>query len=345
MAENTKIQWTDHTFNPWRGCTKVAEGCKFCYADATSKRNPKTLGIWGDNGTRVVASQAMWREPVKWNKAAAEMGERPRVFCASLGDVFEDWQGRMVNSKGRTYLRSYGDGGKHFAYEGQSVYPGGLDWCDANMNDVRARLFRLIDDTPHLDWLLLTKRPENIRRMWDFTRPIHWDGVKYEGRAYRVGRRKNVWIGTSVATQADADKNIPELLKCRDLSSCLFVSYEPAIEEVDFTQFIYDCWTAIHGGQPKIRQGIWLITGGESGHNARPCDVDWIRSAVRQCKDAGVPCFVKQLGSKSIETLRGVRSPACPSTWLAHAKDPKGGDPSEWPEDLRVREIPAEIEK
>jgi protein gp37 len=107
MAENTKIQWATHTFNPWRGCAKIAPGCANCYADAQSKRNPGTLGVWGPNGTRVVASEAMWREPLKWNKAAAcletfdcNAGDhsdccpqkvRDRVFCASLADVFEDW--------------------------------------------------------------------------------------------------------------------------------------------------------------------------------------------------------------------------------------------------------------
>lgn len=82
MAENTKIQWADHTFNPWRGCTKIAPGCANCYADAQSKRNPGTLGVWGPNGTRVVASEAMWREPLKWNKAAACL----ETFDCNAGD-------------------------------------------------------------------------------------------------------------------------------------------------------------------------------------------------------------------------------------------------------------------
>jgi len=171
MAENTKIQWADHTLNPWRGCTKVAEGCKFCYADELSKRNPGTLGIWGDEGSRVVASETMWQEPVKWNKAAelnfyqaCSLGDekeyvRPRVFCASLADVFEDWKGPMINSSGR-----------QLCWVGGRMQPEHPDSASrfkpVTMDDVRARLFRLIDDTPHLDWLLLTKRPENIRRMW-----------------------------------------------------------------------------------------------------------------------------------------------------------------------------------
>src|SRR5690606_36582345 len=88
MAETTKISWTDSTFNPWRGCTKIAAECSSCYADTMSKRNPKTLGVWGPRGTRVVAAESYWRQPLKWDREAAAAGERRRVFCASLADVF-----------------------------------------------------------------------------------------------------------------------------------------------------------------------------------------------------------------------------------------------------------------
>lgn len=90
MGENTKIQWCDHTFNPWRGCTQVSAGCAHCYAAAQAKRNPRVLGVWGTYGTRVVASEAMWREPSLWDRRAREDGVRRRVFCASMADVFED---------------------------------------------------------------------------------------------------------------------------------------------------------------------------------------------------------------------------------------------------------------
>src|SRR5262245_49606753 len=119
--ENSKIQWTDHTFNVWRGCEKVSPGCAHCYAETMSRRNPAVLGEWGKHGTRVIASEAMWREPLKWDRQARAAGVRKRVFCASLADVFED--------------------------RPELVAP-------------RERLFRLIEDTPNLDWQLLTKRPE-----------------------------------------------------------------------------------------------------------------------------------------------------------------------------------------
>ena len=130
MGAESKIEWTDHTFNPWWGCEKVSPGCAHCYADAFAKRlghgttRPK---LWGPGSERKVASEAMWREPIKWNRSAEKAGKRARVFCASMADVFEDRPDLLVP---------------------------------------RARLFRLVAATPHLDWLLLTKRPENAARLW-----------------------------------------------------------------------------------------------------------------------------------------------------------------------------------
>ncbi|MEL6706075.1 MAG: DUF5131 family protein, partial [Bacteroidota bacterium] len=90
MAANSKIEWTHHTFNPWRGCAKVSQGCKNCYAETLSHRNPGVLGEWGPHANRVIAAEAYWRKPLAWDRQAEAAGERHRVFCASLGDVFED---------------------------------------------------------------------------------------------------------------------------------------------------------------------------------------------------------------------------------------------------------------
>jgi protein gp37 len=96
MAANSAIEWTDHTFNPWRGCTKVHAGCTNCYAEVNY--SVKMHGVkWGPNGTRVKLSHAGWKEPLKWNREAEAAGERRRVFCASLADVFEDWQGPILH--------------------------------------------------------------------------------------------------------------------------------------------------------------------------------------------------------------------------------------------------------
>src|SRR5687768_3056702 len=143
MRKNTEISWCDHTFNCWRGCTRVSEGCRFCYAETMSKRNPGTLGVWGPQGTRVVASEAMWREPLKWDREAKAQGVRRRVFCASLADVFEDWRGPMVGPSGERLFHD------------SATSP----WCElgagreVTMGHVRRRLFRLIGDTENLDWL------------------------------------------------------------------------------------------------------------------------------------------------------------------------------------------------
>ena len=120
MGANSKIEWTTHTFNPWRGCAKVSAGCANCYAEAMSGRNPKVLGEWGPDARRAPASENYWRQPIAWNKAAEKAGERRRVFCASLADVFEE---RL------------------------------------DLEPSRRRLFELIEKTTSLDWLLLTKRP------------------------------------------------------------------------------------------------------------------------------------------------------------------------------------------
>jgi protein gp37 len=136
-----------------------------------------------------------------------------------------------------------------------------------------------------------------------------------------------VWFGTSVEDQQRADERIPELLKIP--ARVRFLSVEPLLEKIDFT---YSCFN----GADSLRTmpGIhWVIFGGESGRGARPCNIEWIRDGVRQCRAAGVKPFVKQMGSFSIEEQGSQRRRIL---W----DDSKGGDPSEWPEDLRVREFP-----
>lgn len=315
MGQDSKIQWTHHTFNPWRGCTKVSDGCKFCYADKLSGRNPKTLGIWGKNGTRVVAAESYWREPLKWNAAAEKAGERHRVFCASLADVFE----------------------------GEDTMPLGYYGVIRN---ARVRLFQLIEQTPHLDWLLLTKRPENILNQVDevytkcLVQPSRWP-------------LPNVWLGTSVENQQTADERIPHLLRVP--AAVRFLSMEPLIGDVWLSDDALHGQWCVNESNERVRgpRINWVIAGGESGPGARPCNVEWIRSIVQQCRAAGVACFVKQLGARPETTL------ASRSEWPGHRDkchqfedagetsgcymrltDPKGGDPDEWPADLRVRELP-----
>lgn len=302
-------------FNPWRGCTKVSPGCAHCYAETQSKRNPKVLGIWGKEGSRSIASEAYWKQPFQWDRAAAESGERRRVFCASLADVFE----------------------------GRDTMPM-EPW--AAVEEARARLFRTIDSTPNLDWLLLTKRPENIGDMWhtssEYLGGERWGKCMPTRRRFR---RKNVWLGTSVEDQELTDERVPELLKCRDLAQVLFLAVEPLLGPVDLTRIrrqlgvqSFETYSVLRGkdglneGQPRERID-WVIVGGESGSRARPLYTQWVRDLVRQCSEAGAACFVKQLGAAPRGTSLG------PFEQL-RLMDKKGGDPEEWPAGLRVRQFP-----
>jgi len=161
----------------------------------------------------------------------------------------------------------------------------------------------------------------------------------------------NVWFGTSISTQADADANLPLLFQIP--AAIRYVSAEPLIELVDFDRYgwldprstciaceiAYASGAGDDHGRKHTHDGIdWLIVGGESGPGARPCNVEWIRSIIAQCKAADVPVFVKQLGRQPIIDVRDDRTI---SGWRKRAlADRKGGDIEEWPEDLRVRQFP-----
>ena len=226
MAEDSKIEWTDHTFNPWTGCTKVSPGCDHCYAESWAKRSGHVL--WG-NHDRKRTTEAYWRTPFTWEDRAhrffREHDRRQRVFCASLADVFDNQAPQA--------------------------------WRDD--------LFALIRRTPSLDWLVLTKRPQNIRKML----PSDWGGG-YD----------NVWLGTTAEDQARYDQRWPHLAATP--AAVRFISYEPAIGPLRL---------ATSGLQPD-----WLIDGGESGGKARDHDPKWTREIQRDCADRGVAFFLKQWG-------------------------------------------------
>lgn len=310
MGEQTKIQWCDHTFNPWVGCTKVSPGCANCYAEADMDKR-RHFASWGPNGTRVMTSPANWKKPLKWNREAEKAGVKRVVFCASLADVFEDWKGPIVNSKGET-LQSCLECGQIIA---ESI-PQQCDCADyepipLNLHDLRIDLYKLIEETPHLIWRILTKRPENILDNW-IQCPVK---LEYPFR-------KNVQLYTSVENQEQADLRIPELLKCRDLVPVLGISAEPLLERIDLSEYL---------GPEKINH---VIVGGESGPAARPfCDL-WAGHLFIQASNAGIPFFMKQFGSNSYTGNKIDPNKAY------QFNDSKGGDPEEWPEVFRVRELP-----
>ena len=212
------------------------------------------------------------------------------MFCASMVDVFELLPER--NAAGR-----------------------------AVQDAARARLWPLIEATPHLDWLLLTKRPENVIRL------VPWGRFDGPGPDWYPAWPTNVWLGTTVEDQRRADERIPILLSIP--TRVRFVSAEPLLESIDLSR--------LGLVKPANPEGVhWVIVGGESGPGARPFEAGWARRVVMQCRREGTAVFVKQLGSRtyvnvSEHGMGGVR---------LELVDRKGGDPSEWPPELRVREWP-----
>ncbi|BCF88728.1 phage Gp37/Gp68 family protein [Paraburkholderia largidicola] len=282
MSENSKIEWTDHTFNPWEGCQKVGPGCDHCYAEARNARFAGGAAInWGPGAPRRRTSAANWRKPLQWDKAHAEFfaqhGRRQRVFCASLADVFDN----------------------------------------AVPDAWRMDLFKLIGDTPNLDWLVLTKRIGNVRPY-----------TQRDGLAFDLIGDGRVWLGATIINQAEADRDIPKLLEVP--AAVRFLSIEPMLGPIDLRRYLdptgitcmdvcpdshyidVDAVDTSTGGDEVVPlcqhcgavaswtgfdDGIdWVIAGGESGHGARPMHPYWARSLRDQCAAANVPFLFKQWG-------------------------------------------------
>ena len=294
MAENSKIEWTDHTFNPWMGCTKVSPGCEHCYAESLSKRTGR--GEYKRGVPRVRTSAANWRKPLKWNKEAAEAScgycsfdeaegdliqqcnrhPRPKVFCASLADWLDD-----------------------------EVL---IEWL--------ADLLQLIHDTPNLDWLLLTKRPQNFRarlnQIVNSTIDANHVGVRLAFDWLHGIAPQNVWIGTTVEDQTRADQRIPELLNIP--AKVRFLSCEPLLGPVDLEHIEFkngddqigldartgevwmDTSESSSFSNPTGARIDWVIVGGESGHGARPMHPRWAQCLRSQCNATRVQFFFKQWG-------------------------------------------------
>lgn len=287
MSANTKIEWADHTFNPWIGCAKVSPGCDNCYAKAEWD-DRRHRAVWGPGQPR--SRTKTWGDPEKWNKQAffackscawrgtfknAQLGvlgfyscpecgsdaipTRARVFCSSLADVFDN-----------------------------EVDP---QW--------RADLFELIEVTPNLDWLLLTKRIGNVQGMLTSTLLRMRDLESIRGQQWPW---PNVWIGATIVNQEEADRDIPKLLQVP--AAKRFLSMEPLLGPVDVSRYLGrrqvpngDGYGGDHApGWTSYPPVDWVIVGGESGPGARPMHPDWARSLRDQCQAAGVPFMFKQWG-------------------------------------------------
>ena len=350
----TPIEWTDFSSNPviyrnaeghvvW-ACVKKSAGCTHCYAETLAKR----YGRGGPfNAGEMATLTPELNLPEIWKLLSAKrVGGKDvagsRVFVEDMSDLFGEWIPDVL-----------------------------LD-----------RLMAVFALRRDVTYQLLTKRADRARRYFDVVGSDtdewrdRWDDARRwlrafllehgergsMGRAEYVGMvmshqawpLKNVHLGTSVENQQTADERIPQLLQTP--AATRWVSYEPALGPVDFANLRGGTFDAMTGCGDRERLGAWedtpaldwIVVGGESGHGARPFDVAWARQTVQQCKAAGVPVFVKQLGANPIlgcpegeEGEGQVRDDGSARYWtIDFIKSKKGGDMSEWPEDLRVRELP-----
>lgn len=229
MGKETNIAWTDATFNPWWGCEKVSPGCARCYADILDNRMHPTERHWGKNAPHRFFGDKHWDEVEYWNNRARLLKKTIKVFCGSMCDVFQ-----------------VGD----------------------ELEEPRKKLWNLIEETEHLTWLLLTKRPENISRML----PNDWFIHDFPD---------NVMLGVTVECQ-DCVNRLLDIEVLKGYPSGIFVSVEPMLGPVDFG----DLWHV-----PD-----WVIVGGESGRGARPMDLEWARDLHDGCIEHKIPFFFKQIG-------------------------------------------------
>lgn len=319
MAETSKIEWTEHTGGPYLGCEPVSAGCVHCYAwklaegrlehvfrSAYQKAgfaDWETRPVWGRTATRVL-TKGFWKDARRINALHARAGTRARWF-PSLIDWLDDMEGGIIDQQGHA----------------------------CNPLDVLADFLRVVHECGNIDWLLLTKNPGRwgtqmqrvLTRMTSISSldagfPLATIEWLQRWITERIAPA-NVWMGATVEDQPRADERVRELTRIPAVVR--FLSIEPLLGEVDLK-------LGKNGHRLNVRiadEIDWIIVGGES--DGRQCHVEWIRNVVQQCLEHGVRCFVKQLGSRPVlhgEKLR-----------LQH---PKGGDPAEWPEDLRVRQFP-----
>jgi protein gp37 len=333
----SKIEWTDVTWNPVRGCSRVSPGCVNCYAERMAARfagsgepfDGFAAMVGEKHGTlrgryRHVAGTPRWTgrvelipekldEPLHWKKPR-------RVFVNSMSDLF------------------------HEALSDEQI----------------AAVFGIMATSPMHTFQILTKRAGRMQSWFDTMGLMDSasSGLRcaiktFTGRSF--GPRDlwpwplpNVHLGVSCEEQQRLDERVPLLLQTP--AAVRSVSLEPLLGPVDLSSYLdplshldstYRKQVALgmfnedQVGSLKRPRLDWVIVGGESGPGARPCDVSWIRSILRQCREAGVPCFVKQLGARPFDSS-AVHLPV-DALLIRH---PKGGNPQEWPEDLRVREFP-----
>ncbi len=323
MGDKTGIAWTDATWNPVIGCSRVSEGCRNCYAERQAVR----IASYRLNGVikstpagprwtgKIRLSPKAWTAPLHWRTPR-------RIFVNSMSDLFHE-----------------------------GISDGHLDEIWGLMAKAYWHTFQVLTKRPAQMREYLTRHAGGGRHIWTAAQRVEyprWAPHLRAGGSEPPGSwpLRNVWLGVSVEDQATADARIPLLLQTP--AAVRWVSYEPALGPIDFRCRNY-LWCGHKDYYGDIVCPIcndareqsacldWLVIGGESGPGARPFDLAAARSAIAQCRAAGVPCFVKQLGTLPVSKV----GPHFDDIHELKLCDRKGADPAEWPEDLRMREYPA----
>lgn len=308
------IEWTDETWNPVTGCTKVSPGCAHCYAETFAERFRGVPGHPFEQGFDLKLWPERLTKPFSWKKPR-------KVFVNSMSDLFhEDVPFEFIDRVFAVMALT------PHTYQVLTKRPERMrEWAndERRTTKVAERIDRLANETQCVDWIP----------------PLEWP-------------LPNVWLGTSVENQHWADIRIPELLATP--AAVRFLSCEPLLGPLDLRPWLTrvptsgDGWRLTGGTALAIADIVldWVIVGGESGPKARAFDLAWARSIVSQCRAAGVAVFVKQLGAKpfsnQFEQIAHPENEGFGVTGRLKLDSRKGGDWGEWPEDLRVREWPLE---
>jgi protein gp37 len=364
----TSIEWADHSINPIKFklaiaeavkpvlvnmCTVCSDGCKFCYSASNTRRFwPKAAGAFPGYTAQALKLGEFVIDPTKLQEVIRRR-KPTRYFWCDMTDMFHpSVPFELVDQCFAAMALT-----PHHTHMILTKRPERMAEYFTDLD--RRRRECDCDEVEHEEFLIQNLFDNNRAGDSDDKDPIYHQSLKwldtYNSR--NLGwPLPNVWLGTSVEDQKRADERIPHLLKCP--AAVRFLSCEPLLGPVDLCEVrLPDAMAVGEVWEPKINAierydedryyqagdlAInWVICGGESGHGARPCNAEWIRSIVKQCKAADVACFVKQLGANSyVEPYDQKPGGNMPPRFYLDLNDPKGGDMSEFPRDLCIREMP-----